>query len=221
MTEQEREMLKALLANLVTASVEQKDFEADELVRHAIARQPDAAYLLVQRTLLQEIALKNAQSRINALEQQLGQAQSTSGSRTSGSGSFLGGGWGQPAPSGGWSQSSPPPQDWNAQPLPPRVPQSGAFSGFLKSAATTAAGVAGGALLFEGLENLFDHHGGWQGQPQEIVENVIEPPPIANEYGEVPQNDFLPDDSGQFIPDNSFQDTWGGNQGFDDSNNFS
>ncbi len=31
MTEQEREMLKALLANLVTASVEQKDFEADEL----------------------------------------------------------------------------------------------------------------------------------------------------------------------------------------------
>ena len=31
----------------------------------------------------------------------------------------------------------------------------GASSGFLRQAATTAAGIAGGALLFEGISSLF------------------------------------------------------------------
>lgn len=214
MTEQERELLNTLLANLVRTPAGQKDPEAEDLVHRALARQPDAAYLLVQRTLLQDIALRNAQFRINQLEQQL---------QGSGSGSFLGGGrqapppspggWRQPPPrSGGWNQS-PPPQDFNMQPAPPNPPQPGAFSGFLRSAATTAAGVAGGALLFEGLEGIFGHHGG-MGQPPEIVENIIEEPP-ANSYEDrgFPQNDFLPNNSFQ-------QDDWGNNPGFDDSNNF-
>lgn len=249
MTEQEREMLNALLDSLVRTSAGQKDYEADQLVRRAVARQPDAAYLLVQRTLLQDVALKTAQSQIAALQQQLRQVQSPSDTRRSG-GSFLGGGWGQQAPSGGgWGQQVPsggsqvPQQGWNVQPASPSVPQPspGAFSGFLKSAATTAAGVAGGALLFQGLENLFGgHHGGWSGQPQEIVENInneyIEPPQdqylpndygqvpqdqyLPNDYGQVPQDQYLPDDSDQFIPDNSFQPDWGGDQGFDNSDNF-
>jgi len=216
MTEQERELLNNLLANLVATPTAQKDLEADDLIRRALARKPDATYLLVQRTLLQDIALKNAQSRINALEQQLRQAQPISDARTSGSGSFLGNGWNQPAASDRWSQSPPPSQNWNYQSAPPSVPQPNAFSGFLKSAATTAAGVAGGALLFQGLENLFDHRGGWQDQPQEIVENnFIESPPIANDYGEVPQDNFLPDNEGQFNPDDYQAD-----QSFYDDNNF-
>jgi hypothetical protein len=233
MTEQEREMLNALLDSLVRTSAGQKDYEADELVRRAVARQPDAAYLLVQRTLLQDVALKTAQSQIAALQQQLHQIQSPSDTRRSG-GSFLGG-WGQQAPSGsGWGQQAPsgggqvPQQGWNVQPASPSVPQPSAFSGFLKSAATTAAGVAGGALLFQGLENLFGgHHGGWSGQPQEIVENInneyVEPPQdqyLPNDYGQVPQDQYLPNDSDQFIPDNSFQPDWGQDQGFDNSNNF-
>jgi hypothetical protein len=37
-------------------------------------------------------------------------------------------------------------------------------SGFLRNAATTAAGVAGGALLFQGINSLFSgHHGGLLG----------------------------------------------------------
>lgn len=216
MTEQERELLNNLLANLVATPTAQKDLEADELIRHALSRKPDATYLLVQRTLLQDIALKNAQSRIDALEQQLRQAQSAANTRTSASGSFLGSGWNQPASSGRWSQSPPPSQNWNYQSVPPSAPQPNAFSGFLKSAATTAAGVAGGALLFQGLENLFDHHGGWQDQPQEIVENnFIESPPIDNGYDEVPQDNFLPDDPGQFNSDDYQAD-----QGFYDDNNF-
>ncbi|MBV9387974.1 MAG: DUF2076 domain-containing protein, partial [Chroococcidiopsidaceae cyanobacterium CP_BM_ER_R8_30] len=214
----------ALLDSLVRTSAGQKDYEADELVRRAVARQPDAAYLLVQRTLLQDVALKNAQSRIAALEQQLRQAQPPTDSRRSG-GSFLDGGWGQQAPAGG---SQVPQQGWNVQqPVSPSVPQPSAFSGFLRSAATTAAGVAGGALLFQGLEDLFGHHGGWSGQPQEIVENInneyIEPPQDQfppNNYADAPQDQFLPNDSDQFIQDNSFQPDWGGDQGFDNSDNF-
>ena len=34
---------------------------------------------------------------------------------------------------------------------------------FLRSAATTAAGIAGGALLFQGIESLFSGHGGYGG----------------------------------------------------------
>jgi len=30
--------------------------------------------------------------------------------------------------------------------------------GFLRSAATTAAGIAGGALLFVGIHSIFGHH---------------------------------------------------------------
>ena len=37
----------------------------------------------------------------------------------------------------------------------------GAGSGFLRQAATTAAGIAGGALLFQGIQSLFGpHYGG-------------------------------------------------------------
>jgi hypothetical protein len=37
-------------------------------------------------------------------------------------------------------------------------------SGFLRNAASTAAGVAGGALLFQGINSLFSgHHGGLLG----------------------------------------------------------
>jgi hypothetical protein len=216
MTEQERELLNNLLANLVATPTTQKDFEADDLIRRALSRKPDATYLLVQRTLLQEIALKNAQSRIDALEQQLRQAQPISDTRTSDSGSFLGNSGNQPAPSARWSQSPPPSQNWNYQSVPPSTPQPNAFSGFLKSAATTAAGVAGGALLFQGLENLFDHRGGWQDQPQEIVENnYIESPTIADDYGDVPQDNFLAEDPSQFNPDD-----YQANQGFLDDNNF-
>ena len=39
-------------------------------------------------------------------------------------------------------------------------PVGGGFSSFLGQAAATAAGVAGGEFLFQGIENLFGHHGG-------------------------------------------------------------
>ena len=54
-----------------------------------------------------------------------------------------------------------------------RPAQPGGFGSFLRTAGTTAAGVAGGEFLFSGLSNMF---GGGYGEP---VENVT-----INEYGD-------------------------------------
>jgi hypothetical protein len=58
-------------------------------------------------------------------------------------------------------------------------------SGFLRSAAASAAGVAGGALLFEGVRSMFGHETSGildgMGQTPSISETVIE-----NNYGSDP-----------------------------------
>ncbi len=64
-----------------------------------------------------------------------------------------------------------------AQPMAP-LAMPGASSGFLRQAATTAAGIAGGALLFQGISSLFGpHYGGGflSGMPQQpgLGETVI------------------------------------------------
>jgi hypothetical protein len=68
-------MLHDFLSQLIQARGIQKDPEADSLIQRAVAQQPDAAYLLVQRSLLLEQALKNAKGQVAQLENQLRSAQ--------------------------------------------------------------------------------------------------------------------------------------------------
>jgi len=73
---------------------------------------------------------------------------------------------------------------------PPAGPASG-FGSFLGNAAATAAGVAGGAFLFQGLENLFGHQAGafpGASLPAETVENVT-----VNNFGANPGDASEPD----------------------------
>jgi len=73
------------------------------------------------------------------------------GGGTSGGGPAIGGAPGYGAPT------------YGATPVYPAYgapPVGGGFSSFLGQAAATAAGVAGGEFLFQGIENLFGHHGG-------------------------------------------------------------
>lgn len=169
MEPQERELITTLLERLKGAAGQTKDPEADALIRQAMTQMPDAPYYLVQTVLIQDISLQHAQSRIAELERQvaaLPPPQSTS---------FLGGLFGrsqQPTgsvpPSGPWTRAQAAPQQQYA-PQPQYAPQQGyaqqqgggMFGGggnsFLKSAAATAAGVAGGALLFQGISSLFGH----------------------------------------------------------------
>jgi len=178
MVPQERDLITTLLARLKGATGQPKDPEADTLIRQAVVEQPDAPYYLVQTVLIQDLSLHQAQNRIAELEGQLANAQAAKPT------SFLGGlfGTSQPAspapggvPSAGpWARSpqvapAPPPQQGYAQPQQGYAPAGGGMmgggmmgggmggGGFLRSAAATAAGIAGGALLFQGISSLFGH----------------------------------------------------------------
>lgn len=170
MTPQERDALLPLLDRLRQTRLPEKDAEADQLIRQTVQAQPDAPYILAQTVLMQGYALDAAQDRIRALEQRLSQGQPPA--HASG-GSFLGGLLGgrssapvPPAPQYGAPYGSQYPGSAYGQQVAGAV-QGGGLSGggssFLRSAAQTAAGVAGGALLLQGLEGLFGGHGGFGG----------------------------------------------------------
>lgn len=169
MSPQDSQMLNDFLSQLIQARGIQKDPEADALIQRAVAQQPDAAYLLVQRALLLEQALNSAKDRIAGLESQLQQARS--GQQGDG-GKFLdANSWGnsgrtQPAQSYQREAQQPyqsqPPYQPQYQPQYQSAPSSGflrgGFGSTLGSIAATAAGVAAGGFLFQGLENMFSHH---------------------------------------------------------------
>jgi uncharacterized protein len=201
MVPQERDLITTLLARLKDFAGQPKDPEADVLIRQAMMEQPDASYYLVQTVLIQDLSLHQAQNRIAELEKQLADAQAAAKPPTS----FLGNlfGTGQPAspaassvPSAGpWVRgpqvAAAPPQQGYAQPQQGYAPAGGGMmgggmmggGGFLRSAAATAAGIAGGALLFEGISSMFGHGyanslSGGMGMTSGLGETVIN-----NNYG--------------------------------------
>ncbi|WP_156302813.1 DUF2076 family protein, partial [Methylogaea oryzae] len=72
MTPQEQQALEKFLGHLVQAPATAKDPQADGLIQAALAKQPDAAYLLVQRAMLLEQALEQAKAQIAQLQSQAG-----------------------------------------------------------------------------------------------------------------------------------------------------
>jgi hypothetical protein len=159
MNPQERELLQDFLRQLVEIRGVHKNPEAQALVARAFAQQPDAPYLLVQRALLLEQALSSAKAQIAELQN----AQAGSSGR-----SFLSGAnvWGRSAEQAfqrpTLSVDGRPipanPERPSSTPSPATAPMS-PFGSFLGQAAATAAGVAGGAFLFQGLESLLGAHG--------------------------------------------------------------
>lgn len=91
-----------------------------------------------------------------------------------------GGGWREPGRS---SFNSPAPQQNFAAAPPqnyaPQQPIPAAGSSFLGGALKTAAGVAGGVMLAQGISSLFHHNQ----QPQEVVEVIKEEPAQVNDQG--------------------------------------
>lgn len=64
MNRQERDDLLQFLQPLLRTRATDKDFAAETLILEQCARQPDALYLLVQRAMALESALRAAQARI-------------------------------------------------------------------------------------------------------------------------------------------------------------
>jgi uncharacterized protein len=189
MQAQERELITGLFGRLQPFEAQPRDGEAEALIRDLVARQPSAPYLLVQTVLVQEQALKAAQERIAELEAKAGAAPAAPG--------FLGS-----APKIGPWGASPAAPAAEPQPVPPtRSPLQAALApqpaggGFLRSAMTTAAGVAGGALLFEGIRSLMGSNpfGSAAAQPSPLLPPDSLPATPSQDQA---QDQAMADDSG-------------------------
>lgn len=185
MTPQEAQMLEDLVRKLQQTRLTEKDPDAEALLNESLGRDPDSLYKLAQTVLVQNLALNQARQQIEQLRQQPVPAEQPPARATS----FLGALLGHHEPA---AASAPPmPRAPQAPQYPPAAPvyyepvPSGAGS-FLRSAATTAAGVAAGALAFQGIESLLhggSGYGGFGGMPvagQPAEETII--------------NNYYPDD---------------------------
>ncbi len=217
MNSQERNQLSQFLNQLNEVTLTQKDAEAEALIRDAVAKQPDAAYLLVQRALLQDQALSAAKAQIAELQNQM---QAGAGSQRSG---FLGSDpWAQPA-----NNNGAVPGVGNYQvprgAAPAQAPGffggGGAGGSFLGNVATTAAGVVAGSFLFQGIESLMGHHGSsaWGQQAlgehtgahdQTVVNNYYGDDAIQQANLENNPDDFSLSDADYSVPDESDDSDW-------------
>lgn len=248
MTPQEHTLLEDFLARLQAAGPVNKDPEANALIHARLDGQPDAAYLLVQRSLLMDRALAEANHQITALRQQLASAAASGGGA---GGSFLGGspalpeGFGR-APSQAYSPEpryeqrpeqryeqapaqQPGPQGWRErwfggapQPQGQAAPAAAAGPSFLGQAATTAAGVAGGMFLFNGIEHLIGGHGngaGNAGSSNSLFGNSngndggsLSGPMTEN----ITENVFVQDRQGFLDDNNGGSDSWASGDDYSD-----
>jgi hypothetical protein len=124
MTPHERDLIVGLAQRLREAGPPHKDEAAERLILDEIALRPDALYQLTQTVVALELALQQAEARIDHKERaRSGLLRGWFGSRDA---------------------------------APPGASDDGAGR-FLRTAATTAAGVAGGWLVADGLRPLIDH----------------------------------------------------------------
>jgi len=167
MTPQERDLIHSVFERLGRLAGSPRDPEAEALITERTRANPSAAYHLVEAVVVQEQALAEAQARIADLDRQLAQlrAQPQQQPRSGGFLSSLFGG-GAPAPRPAAPPAYPPQQQaYPQQPYAPQQPayganpwgqpQPSAGGSFLRTAAGTAVGVAGGIMLAEGISSMF------------------------------------------------------------------
>ena len=187
MSPEERQMLADLFERIRANAAATRDPQADAFINDAVRQQPYAPYILAQTVLVQQQALEAAAHRVSELEAQTRAsppAQETSFLGNLGR-SLFGGGAAPPPPpqpqrpsgydASGYQRSAPqappsyPPPPAYAPPPPGYAPQPGPWGaaaapppggGFLSGALKTAAGVAGGVVLGNALENMIGGHGG-------------------------------------------------------------
>ena len=216
MTPQERDLILGLFQRLKPPPEGDIDNEARELIDGLVRQQPLTPYLLVQTALVQEQALKGAQARIAELEARLAQASgAASAAPAAPRRSFLSGLLGGEAPV---RQADAPPSGYAPQaagtPAAPGPWGSRGAPSFLQSALSTAAGVAGGALLFQGIEHMLGYGGGpfagaaGLAQPAEDI--------TVNNFETAPQDVAASNnDPGQDSPDPGSDATQVDDPGFD------
>jgi hypothetical protein len=165
MTPEERQRVDELFDRLAKLETTPRDKDASRAIAEGLERAPNAIYPLVQTVLIQDEALKRADARIRELS---GEAEAPTG------GGFLDSM--RNALTGGAARGSvpsvhpnEPDRRWNSggafnQAAPPlqqaAAPQPSQGGSFLGTAAASAAGMIGGALLLNSFSSMFGHRGG-------------------------------------------------------------
>jgi hypothetical protein len=195
MTPQERQLVDELFDRLAHLETAPRDADAERAIAEGLARAPQAIYPLVQTVLVQDEALKRADARIRELSGE------DDGARAGG---FLGGkrsaltgrGAHGSVPSVRAASASEPDPRWNsggalaaASAQPPQSQYQSQGGSFLGTAAASAAGMIGGALLLNSISSMFGHHGG----SSAFAANA---PAAASPWGDSAANSDLARDAG-------------------------
>lgn len=195
MNHDERQLLQDLFDRLRDSGNQPRDPEAERFIAEQIRYQPGAPYYMAQAVIVQEQALQDSQARIAELEDRVRQLEAPP--QASGQGSFLAGRTGGLFGRGAAPSAPPPPvasvpnagaraggpwgrgpvmapsQPTYSQPMQAQQPQQPAPAagggGFLRGALATAAGVAGGAILYDQMKGMF---GGGSGEAHASSQNA-------------------------------------------------
>ena len=167
MTPQERKLVGELFDRLASLEDEPRDDDAVQAINEGLERAPNAMYPLVQTALVQDEALKRADARIRELEAALGvepgQPVRQPGFPDSMRDALLGKPHGSvpsvrpDQTSSAWGNAGSQPRFASTAEQTPAYTQPAASPGssFLGTAAASAAGVIGGALLMNSIRGLF------------------------------------------------------------------
>ena len=176
MNSEEQTLIDGLFSRLQQAETDSapRDAQAEARIKEHITRQPAAGYFMTQAILVQEAAIKSLDAQNKQQAQQIQQLQDELQRARTTQPATSGGGWREPTRPG--FNSAPAPQQNYQQPLQ-AAPAGG---GFLGGALKTAAGVAGGVMLAQGISSLFSHN-----QQPQVVEEIIreEPAPASDNSG--------------------------------------
>jgi hypothetical protein len=178
-TPQEEQLLNSLVERVNQTQLQEKDPDAEALLNRGLSANQDALYIMAQTVLVQNIALEQAKAQLAQAQQQIVQLQQQvqhPARATSFLGNLLGHHDAPPLPTylppqqQGYAPPPPPPPGYDpqyAQPQygpaqygPPQYIPAGQPS-FMRGAMQTAAGVAAGALAFEGVEAVLHGLGGF------------------------------------------------------------
>jgi hypothetical protein len=181
MTPQERQLVDDLFDRLAKVDGAPRDPGADAAIGQGLQRAPNALYALVQTVLLQDEALKRANTRIQELEAAGAPQPSQSAGFLDSMRETI---FGQSQPRGSVPNVRPPEPSsrpvWNSGQVMPqagyggqydqgplgqgaygqgyRAPPFGGGGSFLGTAAAAAAGVVGGSLLLNGIHSMMGGH---------------------------------------------------------------
>jgi uncharacterized protein len=250
LTPQEQDLLQSLAERVNATQLEEKDPDAEAFLNKNLASNPDAIYILAQSVLVQNIALDQAKSQIAQLQQQLQQSRQPA-HVSSFLGNLLGRHDPEPAPARQPAYAPAQPSGFQPvaqgpfQPQPQYIssqPQYAAAApgqpSFFRGAMQTAAGVAAGALAFEGVESILHGFGGGGGfgmggpamgfggagfeRPAEetVINNYYDQPGDSHESGEQHFHESADQNSGQGgaqFSDAGYN-TQGDDRNFDDQN---